>query len=89
MNRTAEDCADEYPQDSRQVSELSGKNRADERACAGYGCEVVPEQNIAVGGVIILAVSKRMGGRGAIGVEYEDFGDDEFSVEPVRYGKHK
>jgi hypothetical protein len=89
MNRAAEDCADEYPQGSRQVSELSGKNRTDERACAGYGREVVSEQNIPICRVIIFPVSKRMGGRGAISVEYEDFGDDELSVKPVRYGEQK
>jgi hypothetical protein len=89
VNRAAEDCADKYPQDSRQVSELSGKNRTDEGACAGYGREVVPEQNIPVCGVIIFPVSKRMSRRGAIGVEYEDFGNDELSVKPVRYGKQK
>jgi hypothetical protein len=68
---------------------LCSENRADERACAGYGREMVPEQNIPVCGVIILPVSKRMGGRGAISVEYEDFGDDEFGVEPVRYDEQK
>jgi hypothetical protein len=30
-----------------------------------------------------------MGGRGAISIEYEDFGDDELSVKPVRYGEQK
>jgi hypothetical protein len=89
MNRAAEGCADKYPQDSRQVSELSGKNRADEGACAGYGREMVPEQNIPVCWVVIFPVSKRMGRRGAISVEYEDFGDDKLSVKPVRYGKQK
>jgi hypothetical protein len=89
MNRAAEDCADKYPQDSREVSKLSGKNWADKGACAGYRREVVPEQNIPVCGVIIFPVSKRMGGRGAISIEYEDFGDDELRVVPVRYGEQK
>jgi hypothetical protein len=89
VDRPAEDCADEYPQSSRQVSKLSGKNRTDERACAGYRREVMPEQNIPVCGVIIFPVSKRMGGRGTISIEYEDFSDDELSVKPVRYGEQK
>jgi hypothetical protein len=89
VNRAAEDCAYEYPQNTRQVSELSSKDRPDKRACARYRREVVPEQNIPVCRVIILPVPKRMGWRGTICVEHKDFGDDELGVESVRYREKK
>ena len=82
---TAENGADEYPQKAGQITKLCRQNRADKRARAGYGREVMPEQDVSVCGMVILPVAQGIGRRRPGAVEHENFGDDKLCIESVRY----
>ena len=63
VHRAAERDADEDPEQPGQEAELRRQHRADQRAGAGDGGEVVAEQHPAVGGDEVLAVGEAMRGR--------------------------
>ena len=66
MNASSEGAADEDPEGSREIAELSGQYRAYQGARAGNGCEVMPEHDPSVGGDEILAVLLCIGRGGAL-----------------------
>ena len=56
LHRAGEHHAGQDPQRARQVAHLRGEHRADQRAGAGDGREVVAEQHVLVGGHVVEAV---------------------------------
>ena len=56
MYGTCEDAPDKNPQRAGQITELSGNNRAYERACASDSCEVMAEYDVFVRRNIVVAV---------------------------------
>ena len=79
--------ADEDPDEPGQKAELRRQHRADERAGAGDGGEVVAEQHPAVGGHEVLAVGEAVRRGDARVVEDEDARGDECGVEAVADGE--
>ena len=69
LHRAAQHRADDDPQRAGQVAELRRQRRADQRARAGDGGEVVAEHDPLVGGHEIVPVAQPLGGRGAAVVE--------------------
>ena len=72
LDGAAEDGADDDPEGAGQIAELGGERRADERAGAGDGGEVVAEDDPFVGGLEVVAVAQALGGSGAAVVEHHD-----------------
>ena len=68
LDAAADDGADQDPQRAGQIAELRGERRADQRAGAGDGGEVVAEDDPAMGRHEVAAVVEALGGRGARGV---------------------
>ncbi len=77
------DHARDEPQRARQVAELRGQHRADERPRPRDGGEVVAEEHPLVGRHEVAAVAQPLGRRRAAVIEAEDLERDEPGVEPV------
>ena len=65
LHGTAQHRADQDPQRARQIAELRGQHRTDERAGTADRGEVVPEEHELVGLDEIAAVVVHLGRRGA------------------------
>ncbi len=87
MDGSAHNDTNQQPEKSRQVSELCGKHRPDERSRAGNGREMVSEQNPFVRRIVILTVIELMSRCGAVIIQGKDFCGDERAVVPVRDGQ--
>ncbi len=87
MHAPAERRADEEPEHPRQVAELRREDRADERAGAGDGGEVVSEDDPAVCRDEVLSVLLRHRGGSAPVVEDEDLGHEPLAVEAIGDGE--
>ena len=83
LHAAAEHDADHDPERARQVAELRGEHRADERTRAGDRGEVVAEDDPAVGRHEVAAVVEPLGRGGARRVEREHLRGDEGRVEAV------
>ena len=83
LHRAGEDDADDDPDGARQVAHLGGEHRADERAGAGDGGEVVAEEHPAVGDVEVDAVLQPLGRGGPLVVGPQHLVGDEPRVEAV------
>ncbi|MNC38904.1 hypothetical protein D3C75_875350 [compost metagenome] len=59
------------------------EHRANQRARAGNGSKVVPEENVLVGRDVVQAVVVEYGGRGACGVQLHHLVGDEQAVVTV------
>ena len=67
LHGTGEDHAENDPQHGRQITHLSGQNRADERARAGNAGEVLSEKYAAIGAFEVGAIMHTLG-RGGVRV---------------------
>ena len=77
LHRAGEDHADQQPQHAGQIAHLRREHRADQRAGAGDGREMVAEQHPFVGGHVIEPVIAAHRRRDARIVEAERlFGDE-------------
>ena len=83
LHGAGEDDAEDDPHGARQVAHLGRDDRADERAGAGDGGEVVAEEDVAVGADVVLAVSFVLGGGGAAVVGPQQVLLNELGVEAV------
>ena len=83
LHRAGEDDAGQDPQRAGQIAHLRGQHRADQRAGAGDGREVVAEQDVLVGRHVIEAVVVLDGRRDAVRVEPQHRRGDEQAVEAV------
>ena len=88
LHGAGEADADDQPEQAGHVAVLDGEHRADERAGAGDGGEVVAEEDPLVGRVVVLAVVELMRGRGSRVVEGGDAGGEEGAVVAVGDGQH-
>ena len=86
LDRTAEDRADENPERAGEKPELGGEDRADERAGAGDGGEVMAKNNPTIGFDEVLAVLVLLARRGTAVIEHEGAGRDPLGVEAVTDG---
>ena len=72
-----EDAPDKNPQRAGQITELSGNNRAYERACASDSCEVMAEYDVFVRRNIVVAVFETECRRDFVLVQRQYFSGDE------------
>ena len=86
LHGAAQHRADDDPERARQIAELRGQHRSDQRSRAGDGGEVVAEDDPFVGGLEIVAVAQPLGGRGALVVERHHARGDEFGVKAIADG---
>ncbi len=86
LHAATEDRPYEDPQRAGQVAELSGQRRADERAGAGDGGEVVAEHDPAMGRHEVAAVVEAFRRRGARGVRREHLRRDPGRIEAIAQG---
>ena len=83
LHRAGEDDADHQPQRAGQIPHLRGENRADQRAGAGDGREMMTEQHIFVCRHIVEPVVAAMRRRRAIGVEPQQLARDKQSIKAI------
>jgi hypothetical protein len=83
LDRAADHDADDDPERAREVAELRGQRRPDERPRPGDRREVVPEHDPPVGRHVVAPVRQPLGGGPAGRVEGEDARRDEPRVEAV------
>ena len=86
LHRAAEHDADENPQRPRQITELRGEHRPDERSRPGNRREVVAEDDPFVRPDEILAVVVDFARRGAAVVEHQHARGNPFGIKPVADG---
>ena len=86
LHRAAEHDADENPQRPRQITELRGEHRPDERSRPGNGREMMAEDDPFVRLHEILAVVVDLARRGAAVVERQHARGNPFGVKPVADG---
>lgn len=73
MHCPDEDRAKEDPKEGWNPAPDDGECGADDRAGSGNGGEVMTEDDGFAGGDVVVAVFELDGGRGAVGVEFENF----------------
>ena len=83
LHRAAEHHADQDVERARQVAELRGQDRPDERAGSGDRGEVMPEDDPAVGGNEVLAVGEPVRGGDVRIVEREGTGGEKGRIEAI------
>lgn len=83
LHGTGQHHAGDQPQRAGQVAHLRGEYRADQRAGAGDGGEVVTEQNVLVGRDVVQAVVVEHRGGGSARVQLHHLGGDEQAVVAV------
>ena len=86
LHAASEDRAGQYPKGPGEIAKLRGQHRTDQRAWAGDGGEVVPEDHPFVGGDKIAAIFQTLGGRGALRIQDQNFRRNELAVETVSDG---
>ncbi len=86
LHRAAEHGADENPQRSRQITELRGQHRPDQRSRPGNRREMMAEDNPFVRLDEIPAVVVNLARRGAAVVERQHARGDPFGIKPVADG---
>ena len=75
------DAPEQNPKHARQVAELSGEGRTDQRARSGDSGKMVAEENPFICWLKIVAIAQAFGRSRAAVVERHDFGGDELGVE--------
>ena len=88
VDSTGEDAADEDPQGTGQITELSGNDRAYERAGTGDSGEVMAKDDVLVGRHVVVAVFKAEGRRDLVLIDRQDFGGNEGAIETVSQYKY-
>ncbi len=83
LHGAGEHDAGEDPQRAWQIAHLGGEYRADQRAGAGDGGEVVAEQHEMVGRHVVEAIIVAIGRRHPVRIDAEDPFRDVKSVKPV------
>ncbi|MNM95084.1 hypothetical protein D3C81_1075110 [compost metagenome] len=83
LDSTRQDHTGDQPERAGQVAHLCCEHRANQRARAGNGSKVVPEENVLVGRYVVQAVVVEYGGRGACGVQLHHLVGDEQAVVTV------
>ena len=83
MDSTGEDAADEDPQGAGQITELSGNDRAYERAGTGNSGEVMAEDDVLIGRHVVVTVFEAEGRCDLVLVDRQDFGGNESAIETV------
>ncbi len=83
LDAPAQHRAEQYPQRSRQISELRGQGRSDQRPGTRNGGEMVSEDDPAMRRHEIAAVIEALGGGRTGGVHRENSGGDPGGVETV------
>ena len=83
MHAPREHGADEQPQEAREVAELRGQHRADERAGPCDRREMVAEEHQRMGRHVVASVAQRVGGCHAQVVEGRDLGCEEGAVRAI------
>src|SRR5262245_32401776 len=83
MDRAADDHANHQPEESREKSELGGKDRTDQGTGPCDGSEVVTEEDPFAHGVIVLSVEIGMGGGFTAVIESQHLGRDEAGIITV------
>ena len=86
LHAAAQHRADQNPQRARQVAELRRQRRADQRAGAGDGGEVVAEHDPFVGGHEVAPVVEALRRRGAGLVQHQHPGGNPGGVKAVGQG---
>ena len=89
LHRTAEHDAGEDPERPREVAELRGECRADQRTGAGDRGEVMAEDDPAVGRHEVASVVESLGRRRPVPVEGEEPRGEERPVEAVGERVHR
>ena len=88
MDSTGENAADEDPQGTGQITELSGNDRAYERAGTGDSGEVMAKDDVLVGRHVVVAVFKAESRRDLVLIDRQDFGGNEGAIETVSQYKY-
>ncbi|MCY1226957.1 hypothetical protein D9M72_392100 [compost metagenome] len=83
LHRAGKHHAGQDPQHARHIAHLRGQHRADQRAGAGDGGEVVAEQHRLVGRHVVQAVVMAPGRRHAFGIELHHLVGDKAAVVAV------
>ena len=87
VDRAGEATSGDEPDEAGRVAELRRQHRADQRAGAGDGREVMAEHDPLAGRVVVRAVVLGMSRSLARVVQHPDFGGEERAVIPVRDGE--
>ncbi len=83
LHRAAQHRADNDPQRARKISELRGKDRADERSGAGNGGKMMSEDDPFIGGFVIVTVAQPFRWSGAPVVQRHHAHRDEPGIETI------
>src|SRR3989454_197854 len=83
-DRAGQHRADDQPEKSRQIPELRGQDRPEERASAGDSGKMMAEQHPAIGGMEVCAVIESVRRRDPPIVQLDDAPREEPAIEPVR-----
>ena len=84
VHGAGETAAGDQPDEAGRPAELRGERRADQRARAGDGREMMAEQHPAARRIVVVAVVFLVRRRHARVVERHDLGGDERAVVAVR-----
>ena len=89
VDAARDDRAEEHPEEPGSEAELGREDRADQRARAGDGREMVAEEDPLVRGVVVVPSLRAWAGVCAAVVERQDLGGDEGAVITVGQGDKK
>ena len=88
VDSTGEDAADEDPQGAGQITELSGNDRAYERAGTGNSGEVMAEDDVLVSRHVVVTVFEAEGRRDLVLIDRQDFCRNKGAIETVSQYKY-
>jgi len=83
MHGAADHRANQQPDRARQKTELRRQNRPHQRTRRCDGRKMVAKSHPFIHRHIILAVIERVGGRGAIAIQGQDFRSEKTAVEAI------